>query len=126
MNEITWQDWVAALRSGKYTQGKGRLKTVTAKGPTYCCLGVLCSIRGYEEGEASFLNEDGCLVFHCDEALLMELFSCNAEAAGAISATLADLNDEGASFEVIARAIERLGEGLTIEQVDDLYMQGTL
>lgn len=33
--------WVAALRSGKYKQGKGVLRS--EKG-NYCCLGVLCDI----------------------------------------------------------------------------------
>lgn len=32
--------WVAALRSGQYTQGKEMLR----KGDTYCCLGVLCDL----------------------------------------------------------------------------------
>ncbi len=34
--------WMQALRSGKYTQGKGRLKRTKKDGThTYCCLGVL-------------------------------------------------------------------------------------
>lgn len=32
--------WVAALRSGKYKQGRGRLRS----GDEFCCLGVLCDI----------------------------------------------------------------------------------
>lgn len=36
--------WVAALRSGNYTQTKGVLKDDTG----YCCLGVLCAIQGRE------------------------------------------------------------------------------
>lgn len=35
-------DWVAALRSGNYKQGKNVLHNVTAN--TYCCLGVLCDL----------------------------------------------------------------------------------
>ena len=34
--------WVAALRSGEYTQGIGRLRTDDNK---FCCLGVLCAIH---------------------------------------------------------------------------------
>jgi hypothetical protein len=34
--------WVAALRSGKYEQGKGYLKRENK----YCCLGVLCDLCG--------------------------------------------------------------------------------
>lgn len=33
--------WVEALRSGKYTQGVGELKTA---GGSFCCLGVLCDV----------------------------------------------------------------------------------
>ena len=34
-------EWVAALRSGKYAQTRGKLR----KADGYCCLGVLCDIR---------------------------------------------------------------------------------
>lgn len=46
--------WVAALRSGKYTQGTGSL--LSCFGAKYCCLGVLCQINpdvareGWEDG----------------------------------------------------------------------------
>jgi hypothetical protein len=40
--------WIAALRSGKYTQGFGRLRSGD---DCYCCLGVLCDVAG-----------DGCWV----------------------------------------------------------------
>lgn len=37
--------WVAALRSGKYEQGQGRLRDVLPDGQVkFCCLGVLCEI----------------------------------------------------------------------------------
>jgi hypothetical protein len=32
--------WVEALRSGKYNQGMGRLRS----GDRYCCMGVLCDV----------------------------------------------------------------------------------
>lgn len=35
--------WVEALRTKKYRQGNGRLKT---NGDCYCCLGVACAISG--------------------------------------------------------------------------------
>jgi hypothetical protein len=35
--------WVAALRSGEYTQGKGALKNTSGG---HCCLGVACAISG--------------------------------------------------------------------------------
>jgi hypothetical protein len=41
MNVEMKQKWVAALRSGNYKQGEGRLRDSRN---CYCCLGVLCDI----------------------------------------------------------------------------------
>lgn len=38
------EDWVRALRSGEYEQGRKRLKS----GNNYCCLGVLCKVAGLQ------------------------------------------------------------------------------
>ena len=42
MNPEIKQQWVAALRSGEYRQGKHVLHNVDEN--TYCCLGVLCDL----------------------------------------------------------------------------------
>lgn len=42
MNEAVAKQWVAALRSGRYEQGRGQL-LLDGK---FCCLGVLCDISG--------------------------------------------------------------------------------
>lgn len=42
--------WVAALRSGEYKQGYGRMRT----GNRFCCLGVVCDLvdpSRWEEGD---------------------------------------------------------------------------
>lgn len=47
MNPEIKAQWIAALRSGEYTQTKGYLHRTEADGDTpagYCCLGVLCDI----------------------------------------------------------------------------------
>ncbi|MFO0452755.1 MAG: hypothetical protein ACK52I_29555, partial [Pseudomonadota bacterium] len=36
--------WVAALRSGKYKQGRHALHSIKDNNETFCCLGVLCDI----------------------------------------------------------------------------------
>ena len=36
--------WIAALKSGKYIQGSSRLRTYTYSGDKFCCLGVLCDV----------------------------------------------------------------------------------
>ncbi len=41
MNKKIKKLWLRALRSGKYTQGKNRLKTKDR----FCCLGVLCDLH---------------------------------------------------------------------------------
>jgi hypothetical protein len=45
MNEDVRRQWLAALRSGEFTQGKNTLTKIQSEGPdTYCCLGVLCAL----------------------------------------------------------------------------------
>lgn len=45
-----FKEWIAALRSGKYKQGRAKLKQRDVAGEqTYCCLGVLCEVAGLEE-----------------------------------------------------------------------------
>lgn len=44
MNREIKQKWISALKSGKYTQGKGYLKITSSAGNHYCCLGVLCEV----------------------------------------------------------------------------------
>ena len=41
MKKSIMKKWVAALRSGKYTQARGQLR----KTEGFCCLGVLCDLR---------------------------------------------------------------------------------
>lgn len=48
MNQDIKQQWLAALRSGEYTQGRGLLRPTE---DTYCCLGVLCDLHAKATGE---------------------------------------------------------------------------
>ena len=64
MNPEVKKKWVAALRSGDYKQGQGRLKSSENE---YCCLGVLCDIYKNEVGgkwqeefsRSTFIDIDG-------------------------------------------------------------------
>lgn len=47
MNSQVKQQWVAALRSGKYSQDTGALRSTQG----YCCLGVLCDLYAQEHNE---------------------------------------------------------------------------
>jgi hypothetical protein len=53
MNEAIKERWLAALRSGKYKQGRGKLKTVDDE---YCCLGVLCELAVEDGVIGSFIS----------------------------------------------------------------------
>lgn len=44
MKKAIADQWVKALRSGKYKQGQGKL--YRDGNDSYCCLGVLCKISG--------------------------------------------------------------------------------
>lgn len=45
MRNVTKEEWVTALRSGEYRQGKGFLRNSDDE---YCCLGVLCDLAGMQ------------------------------------------------------------------------------
>jgi len=54
--------WIEALRSGKYKQGRFKLRT---RDDCYCCLGVLCDVSNISEWEVngSSYSYDGALSF---------------------------------------------------------------
>jgi hypothetical protein len=120
--------WITALRSGEYTQGKGML----CRNGEYCCLGVLSKVQGrlfehkiversnepgtiFSDGEKSLrtyyeLNEDNpCVdaldatgVFPIGCTVLLDFGGPNLTPV----ASLTVLNDNGVSFEDIAKVIE--------------------
>lgn len=73
VNKKNMRLWVAALRSGEFTQGRGSLKQAT-KGapPQYCCLGVACEValrNGVELLETHHTTPDeGWTVWSFDNA----------------------------------------------------------
>lgn len=101
MNPEIKQQWIEALLSKKYTQGRFYLR----REDNYCCLGVLCDLK---EDTEWFSPEEGSTVF-------LHNFSIDFPSqdvidwAGLDSSTiskLADLNDgNGLSFEEIAEWI---------------------
>lgn len=45
LHPVFKKKWLAALRSGKYKQGRGYLLEIDDQGnKTYCCLGVACKV----------------------------------------------------------------------------------
>lgn len=115
MNQEIKKQWVAALRSGKYQQTKGRLRTIDNR---YCCLGVLCDLVApgdwdlpHNSGE-NYLHVGSCGL--PTNKVLRMAGVLDVEKAGkedAITVThplfvLANMNDKGKSFAEIAHAIE--------------------
>ncbi len=107
MKEDIKEKWVAALRSGKYKQGKHRLKN----GRKYCCLGVLCDISGLDEfknrGDRGEVYLNDIMILPQEVVNWAGLETSNpviVQKDGIIA--LAELNDKGANFNTIADLIE--------------------
>jgi len=105
MNKELRDEWVAALRSGKYEQGQDQLKTSAGE---YCCLGVLCEVLGVDLERA---NVNGVKVGEATGTETAALGGDPLELVRALHyktrSRLAKLNDNGASFEELAGVIEK-------------------
>jgi hypothetical protein len=120
MKKSTANKWVKALRSGKYKQGEGHLRSVNKKGKaSYCCLGVLAKVNKVDSNFIDYndllhvrdireqcgianrcgaaINEDGDQVYP----------GFKVKGTYKEFKSLADANDEGVSFKAIARWIEK-------------------
>lgn len=111
-------EWVAALRSGKYQQGTGELRS---KHDEFCCLGVLCDLirpHGWKESpQGTYYVMTGSelwesFVLPKDVAEQVGLTPLGLWPSGAPQELqefegLADMNDAGKSFYEIADAIEK-------------------
>jgi hypothetical protein len=87
--------WIKALRSGKFTQGTGSLREEQPDGVDYCCLGVLCEVAGVSKRRWHQRILPG---LHLTRELGLNLD---------LVWSLADMNDRGCSFNVIANELER-------------------
>ena len=89
------EKWVTALRSGKYRQGHGQLRSEDDK---FCCLGVLCVVTGVD---TKLRASGNYLFFAPDKALRVSRLGGEAEAR------LVRMNDsERRTFVEIADYIE--------------------
>lgn len=109
--------WVKALRSGEYVQGKDYLKRVDTDGITkHCCLGVLCDVLGMPNrvtptGITVFLrNRESTIPEHILGTLtgtsVGSFKSLNMPELYGLSC-LTEVNDKGYSFNSIADHIEQ-------------------
>lgn len=105
------RNWIAALRSGEYTQGKNYLRT-NGDILKYCCLGVMCDIsnRGDWEGEGFRLHKTYSLHVATPPVILCEMFGIKDKTLGLGLLEinrLVNMNDWGKTFEEIADYLEK-------------------
>jgi len=137
MKKTVMKKWVNELRSDRYKQGTGLLKQKDEDGTIqHCCLGVLCELYQSEmkKNKKKQLNEveedhpdcfwdaDHAYSFDGDNSRLPKaviiwggihdpdggLENCLTQKYN----SLADMNDNGESFEAIADVIEKEWENL--------------
>ena len=65
------QPWLDALRSGKFEQGEGKLRTKENK---YCCLGVLYEVTGVEWAMTEYFSSYA--VKNCQAAKSYDGYNC--------------------------------------------------
>ena len=104
--------WVAALRSGEYTQGYGRLRDSDNK---FCCLGVLCNLHAQAHPEIAAKQTDpgrymGELGIPHDSVFIWAGMGVNkvdrTVEIDIYKSSIAQHNDAGRTFAEIADAIE--------------------
>lgn len=110
------KDWVEALESGEYRQGRRLLASKTdsnsgelnAKTCKFCCLGLLCMVAKIKPD----LTDNHAIRFGRNTGLLPPDIATflNISQGGTLTqrsyaSTLAEMNDGGESFEQIACAI---------------------
>ena len=122
MKEEVKDLWLEALRSGKFRQGRRRLKVMLPDGRfEYCCLGVLCEIaKPYlldmwekeEKEDVHFIRFYGVFSGTLSPQVMDWAGMENDLGTRKGGPLLAYLNDGGWSFEEIARVIELEWEDL--------------
>jgi hypothetical protein len=121
--------WIAALRSGRYAQGKGYLRQDDMDGVArYCCLGVLCEVAGIEwvtPGNVTTDDDDYGYMGATEWApSFLGLPQPDDVDSGKMTdqSLLANMNDTNASFTEIADWIEA---NISVErEVDPGMTQG--
>lgn len=103
--------WIEALRSGKYKQGKNRLKNDKRE---FCCLGVLCDLhRKFSNKPLKWRKlEDPSTRFYDGQQYYLpksvqEWAGLDDSNPGAQYTPLGYWNDSGKSFAVIVELIEK-------------------
>lgn len=104
MNSQIKDEWVAALRSGRFKQTfEGYLR----KKNGFCCLGVLAQIMGAKWNELKDNTYYMCDEFgYREQAYLTDFFAKEAGLSSRTQRMLAEMNDEHKTFKYIADWID--------------------
>lgn len=114
LDKAVRDEWLAALRSGKYPQTRDSLQDATG----FCCLGVLCDIHRVTtnnvhewvdadgEGRQSYEGEEEMPSSSVTAWAFGDYYIFNWNRMHQFEQHLTTLNDAGNSFEVIAKYIE--------------------
>lgn len=111
MNKEVKEQWIEALKSGRYSQGRKVLRA----GNDFCCLGVLCDLYFQEKEEDWKVDEDGnYLAFKRRDILSQEVQKWAGLESGnpcvnygwRTDTGIANLNDSNVPFRRLADLIE--------------------
>jgi hypothetical protein len=98
--------WLKALRSGKYKQAQGMLKTTSGQDSRYCCLGVLCEVAVAQGVIQTYCATNGLLPDAVEEWAGLQ--TPDPRLGPRVDSRNASwLNDQGKSFTFIADRIEK-------------------
>lgn len=102
--EITFKDWIIALKSGEYSQGMCELHQVDDAKDRYCCLGVYAYLCGVTAAQMDQRPKalDLSHTFNVDSVVVVKHLNSPTEDDNYIYDKLAHLNDDGRTFEQIA------------------------
>lgn len=119
MNKDIQEQWVTALLSGEFQQGQERLRTSeTVTGVRHCCLGVLCELHaraglGHWTGNTYVVNASGdTTISYPPMAVVAWAGMSGYNPAAEDCEPLAEMNDNGKTFEEIAQHIREHGHEL--------------
>jgi hypothetical protein len=105
--------WLEALRSGKIKQARSALR----KGDSMCCLGVLCNLHAEDHPDFAAGQHNKRVYDDQDQVPSLRVlkwafedwkeYGAEAVYLPGMEASLAEKNDQGASFKQIADLIEK-------------------
>lgn len=128
--------WVAALRSGKYNQGRGRLLSYVNEVPLFCPLGVGCDVFRIKTGggiwkadryssvKDTFIDRAGKRHVGVLPDSVTVWLGLEKNNGGNIVLAIPELNDNhGYSFSKIASFIESMPKGLFRMSIPKTFMR---